>query len=338
MTGDLSPTANKTLDKAKAALKAAFGSISPDLFALLGGGISGAYPYRVDVGSRSYLVRVEGAPSPLRNPYQYESMWIASEAGIAPKVHFVDPEGRVVVMDFVDQKPHADFPGGPAAMAEAVGELCGRVRSTKHFPRFIDYPEMVGRLWNWVCQTGLFVDGVLDVASARFADIRRSYVWENGLTSSHNDVVPGNILFDGSRLWCIDWESAYLNDPLVDLAIALDNFAQTPALENILIRSWEKGRSEHLVPDRLAQVRSLTRLYYAGVFFSGAAAAGIAGDGEASARSVADVMADIRSGLVEPRSPTVKNALGKLYLDAFMTGTVAPPVTVFAELAGTAPV
>ena len=159
-----------------------------------------------------------------------------------------------------------------------------------------------------------------------------SYVWENGLTSSHNDGVPGNILFDGSRLWCIDWESAYLNDPLVDLAIALDNFAQTPALENILIRSWEKGRSEHLVPDRLAQVRSLTRLYYAGVFFSGAAAAGITGDGDASARSVADVMADIRSGLVEPRSPTVKNALGKLYLDAFMTGTVAPPVTVFAEL------
>lgn len=338
MTDALSATANATLDKAKAALQAAFGSIFPDQFALLGGGISSACPYRVDVGSRSYLVRVEGAASPLRNPYQYESMWIASEAGIAPKVHFVDSDNRVVVMDFVEQKPHADFPGGSFALAEAVGELLGRVRGTKHFPRFIDYPEMVGRLWKWVCQTGLFVDGVLDAASARLADIRRSYAWENGLASSHNDVVPGNILFDGSRLWCIDWESAYLNDPLVDLAIALDNFAQTPALENILIRSWEKGRSEHLAPDRLAQVRSLTRLYYAGVFFSGAAAAGIAGDGDASARSVADVMADIRSGLVEPRSPTVTNALGKLYLDAFMTGTVAPPVTVFAELEGTLPV
>ena len=130
MTGDLSWTANDTLAKAKAALEAAFGLMSPKQFALVGGGISGACPYRVDVGSRSYLVRVEGAASLLRNPYQYESMWIASEAGIAPKVHFVDPDCRVVVMDFIEQIPHAHFPGGSFALAEAVGELLGRVRVT----------------------------------------------------------------------------------------------------------------------------------------------------------------------------------------------------------------
>jgi tRNA A-37 threonylcarbamoyl transferase component Bud32 len=268
MANDLSLDAAANLDRASAALKAAFGSISPDHIALLDGGISGAYPYRVDIGSRSYLIRVEGTASPLRNPYQYESMWIASEAGIAPKVHFIDSESRVAVMDFVDEKPLSDFPGGTPALAEAVGELLGRVRNTKGFPRFIDYPEMVGRLWWWVCQTGLFADGALDAASDRLAVIRRSYVWEGGLTSSHNDPVPGNILYDGSRLWCIDWESAYLNDPLVDLAITLDNFAQTPNLESLLIRSWQKNWLENLVPERLAHVRSLTRLYYAGVFLA----------------------------------------------------------------------
>ena len=299
--------------------------------ALLGGGISGAYPYRVDVGSRSYLVRVEGAASPLRNPYQYESMWIASEAGIAPKVHFIDSESRVAVMDFVDEKPLSEFPGGSPALAEAVGELLGRVGKTKLFPRFIDYPEMVGRLWRWVCQTGLFAEGILNAASDRLAIIRHSYVWDDGLTSSHNDPVPGNILYDGSRLWCIDWESAYLNDPLVDLAIALDNFAPTPDLENLLVRNWQKSRTENFLPERLAQVRSLTRLYYAGVFFSAAAAAGIAGDDDASAPSIQEVKDNIRSGFAAPRSPIVMNSLGKLYLDAFMTGKVAPPVTVFAD-------
>jgi hypothetical protein len=143
--------------------------------------------------------------------------------------------------------------------------------------------------------------------------------------------VPGNILYDGSRLWCIDWESAYLNDPLVDLAITLDNYAQTPALENLLVRSWQTYRSENLVPERLEQVRSLTRLYYAGVFFSAAAAAGIAGDEDASAPSIRDVKENIRSGFIAPRSPVVMSALGKLYLDSFMTGKAAPPVTVFSD-------
>ena len=129
-------------------------------------------------------------------------------------------------------------------MAEEIGGLLGRLGNTPHFPRFIDYPELVARLWSWVCQTGLFAQGVLDAASDRFAAIRQSYVWETDLASSHNDPVPGNILFDGARLWCIDWESAYLNDPFVDLSIALDNFAQTPALETLLVRSWQRQRGK----------------------------------------------------------------------------------------------
>jgi thiamine kinase-like enzyme len=58
------------------------------------------------------------------------------------------------------------------------------------------------------------------------------------LVSSHNDSIPSNILFDGDRLWLIDWESAYRNDPLVDVAIVLDSFAILPELEDVLLRAW----------------------------------------------------------------------------------------------------
>jgi hypothetical protein len=33
---------------------------------------------------------VEGEPSPLRNPRQYVSMRIATEAEIAPAIHYID--------------------------------------------------------------------------------------------------------------------------------------------------------------------------------------------------------------------------------------------------------
>jgi Phosphotransferase enzyme family len=332
MTSNPSPAVRESLDKARTALKAAFGSVLPDRIVLLGGGISGAYPYRADLGDRSYLVRVEGEASPLRNPFQYDSMWIASEPGIAPKVHFIDQQNGVAVMDFVTEKPLSEFPGGASAVAEAVGELLGRISRTQPFPHFIDYPEMVGRLWWWVCQTGLFADGVLNTASERLSDIRRSYIWEGDLGSCHNDPVPGNMLYDGARLWSVDWESAYLNDPLVDLSIAIDNFVQTSDLETLLLKGWKQHRPASIDPKRLEQVRCLTRLYYAGVFFSAAAAAGIRGDEDATPPTISDIKKGMSAGKISAGSPEVMCALGKLYLDSFITGNIAPPVTVFSDL------
>jgi Ser/Thr protein kinase RdoA (MazF antagonist) len=35
---------------------------------------------------------------------------------------------------------------------------------------------------------------------------------------SHNDVNPGNVLWDGERTWLVDWEVAGLGHPYYDLA------------------------------------------------------------------------------------------------------------------------
>ena len=35
---------------------------------------------------------------------------------------------------------------------------------------------------------------------------------------SHNDVNPANLLWDGSQVWMVDWESAALAHPYLDLA------------------------------------------------------------------------------------------------------------------------
>ncbi len=69
---------------ARAALAAALGSVVPYAVTPISGGASGALLFRVDAAGRDHLLRVEGTPSPLRNPHQYESLRIAAEAGIAP--------------------------------------------------------------------------------------------------------------------------------------------------------------------------------------------------------------------------------------------------------------
>ena len=132
-------------------------------------------------------------------------------------------------------------------MAQATGALLNKLQALPPFPRFMDYTVLVDRLWKHVCRTGLFADGVLDAASQRLAELREVYAPEaENHVSSHNDFLPRNLLFDGKRLWLIDWENAFRNDPLVDLAIALDNFAPSPELEEVLLHAW-LGRT----PDRL---------------------------------------------------------------------------------------
>lgn len=310
----------------RAALYAAFGSARADLIAAIGGGASGAFPFKVHIGDRRYLVRLEGPASPLRNPHQYESMRIAAAAGIAPIVHHIDEASRIAIMDFVEERPLSAFPGGPHALAHAIGTILARVQGTPPFPRFVEYPDIVSRLWRWVCQTGLFAPGVLDPCTERLAHICETYVWDTvESVSSHNDPVPRNILFDGQRLWMIDWESAYRNDPLVDVAIMLDSFAPTPELEQVLLRAWLGQKPRAPFSDRLVKLRAFTRLYYAGVFLSASfQASGPLADRDLSAPTAAAFRRSISEGEIRPGSPKAKHTLGKMYLASFMTGDIPP--------------
>ena len=107
----------QAFETVRSVLAAAFGSAPIDAIALVTGGASGASAHRLEIGGRRYLLRIEGTPSPLRNPHQYLSMRIAAAAGIAPRIHYVDETSRVAVMDFIEQRPLRAYPGGPRALA-----------------------------------------------------------------------------------------------------------------------------------------------------------------------------------------------------------------------------
>jgi len=138
---------------ARRAFKAAFGSRRIEAVNPVGGGITTKLAFRVQVDGRGYLLRVEGEPSPLRNPYQYASMRIAAEAGIAPEIRHMDEADRVVVMDFIESRPLHDYPGGIRGLARALGELLRHLQAAPVFPHFVDYTDIVGRLFAYVRRT-----------------------------------------------------------------------------------------------------------------------------------------------------------------------------------------
>ncbi|WP_375789443.1 phosphotransferase [Bradyrhizobium sp. Pha-3] len=313
-------------ETAHAALREVIGTAAIDAITPISGGATSARLFRIDAGGENFLLRIEGVPSPLRNPYQYASLRIASEAGIAPRLYYANEMSRVAVMDFVQRRPLGRYPGGPPALAKALGELLARLQATPPFPAFVGYPEIVARLWAHVCRTGLFAPGVLDRCNDHLERIRAAYIWdEANSVSSHNDSLPANILFDGNRLWMIDWESAYRTDPLVDLAIVGDSFARTPELEEILHRAWLGRPLDEPLRARLRLVRALTRLYYVGVLFSASATAPRAApDTSLAAPTLTELAAAARAGRVRIDTPAAKHVLGKMFLASFLADVATP--------------
>jgi aminoglycoside phosphotransferase (APT) family kinase protein len=313
-------------DIAHQALKQAFGTAPVGAATRLAGGATSAAALRVEVGSRPYLLRIEGVPSPLRNPYQYQSMRIAAEAGIAPRVHYIDEAARVAVIDFIAAQPWSSYPAGQAAFVAALGQLLARLQATPTFPQVVAYPDIVTRLFMHVRRTGLFARGVLDAHVARLHEFSAAYdAGVTRLVSSHNDPVPNNILFDGTRLWLIDWESAYRNDRLVDIAIVLDTHPVPPELEDGLLQSWLGHAPDAATRARLIVVRALVRLYYAGVMLSASAAANwTRGETDLTAPSDAQLEQAMRDGILVPGTPQIRHVLGKMFLKSFLDGAPTP--------------
>jgi hypothetical protein len=169
---------------------------------------------------------------------------------------------------------------------------------------------------------------VLDPVNERLAQIRETYSWNRAdSVSCHNDLVPANILFDGKRLWLIDWESAYRNDPLVDVAIVSDNFARTPELEAALLQAWLGRAPDDALLARFKSVRALTRLYFAGVCFSASALAPrVAPDRDISAPKLSEFEHAIGTGRLTPGTPETMHALGKMFLASFSRDVRTPRI------------
>ncbi len=314
-------------ETARSALAAAFGTHAVDALQPVAGGASGALTYRVEARGKSYLLRIETRRSPFRNPHQYTCMRVASEAGIAPALHYFDADAGVAVMDFLQQRPLDEFPGGPQELARALGGLAARLQRTSAFPPGLwDFPQVVDRLLGFVRSSRLFAAGLLDAHAAGFERIRSAYRWDaSALVSSHNDPNPRNIIFDGERLWFVDWETAYRNDPLTDVAILVENLAPTPELERVLVESWWGREPDRALYARLTLMRLLTRLYYAGLLFGLAARQPRqAPETDLAAPSPNEFRAAAERGEQAPASPETIFTLGKMCLAGFLAGLSTP--------------
>jgi aminoglycoside phosphotransferase (APT) family kinase protein len=311
---------------ARTALAAAFGGASVGSLDPVTGGASGAQTYRATVAGRPYLLRLEGRRTAMRNPHQYTCMQIAADAGVAPRLHYFSDADGVAIMDFLPQRALAEYPGGAAGLAQAAAKLVTRLQATPLFPQLLDTFAIVGRLLAFLRGSNMFAPGLLDPHVEGFERIRAAYPTDAASgVSSHNDPNPRNMIFDGKRLWLVDWETAYRNDPLVDIAILIDQLEAAPDLEELLLRTWLGRAPDCALRARLFLMRPLTRLYYAGLALAPfAAAPREKPDADLTAPTPQEFRAAFEQGRLTASSPETLYLLGKMQLAGFIAGLSAP--------------
>jgi aminoglycoside phosphotransferase (APT) family kinase protein len=306
----------------RVALSAVFGKVPVESHEPMSGGASGALAFRINVGGGRYALRVEVRRHPLRNPHQYKCMQLAVDAGIAPPLRYASGEAGVAIMDHIGEQPLQMYPGGAAMLARDSAALIAKLHATSLFPAVVDFRQLIRRIL--VQLRSGFSAGLLDAHEENFERIVAAYPWNAAAhVSSHNDPNPRNMLFDGSRLWLIDWETAYRNDALIDVAILAENHAPSAEEARTLLHAY-LGRPPQ--PAQLAQLRlmrQLTRLYYAGLLL-GAAVISAAPMESLAAPTPDAFRALIAAGKLAPGSLETKVTLGKMCLGAFASELHAP--------------
>jgi hypothetical protein len=131
-----------------------------------------------------------------------------------------------------------------------------------------DFGALVEVMLHLVRDGGLFAPGVLDGHVAGLARVRAEYPWATAQVSAHNDINPRNVLFDGERLWLVDWELAFRNDSFADIANIANNFSEVPDVDTLVLEGWLGRSPDDDTRHRLALMRDLHRLFYGCVMLS----------------------------------------------------------------------
>jgi aminoglycoside phosphotransferase (APT) family kinase protein len=259
-------------EAARDAVAAAFGGAPLEAIRPLSGGNS-ATSFRIDVAGRAYALRLEAERAGIRDPDRtYPCLEAASAAGLAPAVRHLDRAHGVTILDFHTPVPLADYPGGVPALTAELGRMVARLQALAPFPKFGRFADLVRAMLDYVRASALFAPGLLDPHAEAFETLAEAYPWAGEpRVASHNDINANNLVFDGVRLWLIDWETAFRNDPFADLAVivretllritAADTVA--PELEDVLLTAWAGRAPVQRDRDRLAVMNPLMRIYQA---------------------------------------------------------------------------
>lgn len=236
--------------------------------------LTSAHVFRIVVRRCPYLLRVITRTDANTDPTrQFRCMKIAAEAGLAPRVLYSSIEDRVSLTEFLEARP---LPAAEAAVRlavtlQALHALSPSPRLVNDYdtaPTFLLRPSGLRDSFIQRFQAANILPEIeteeLFQLYARITSVYRRL--DSDMVSSHNDLKPENIVFDGERVWLVDWEAAFLNDRYSDLAVMANFVVTNDAEEEIYIQTYLGEAAGEYRLARFYLMRQVVHMFYAMAF------------------------------------------------------------------------
>lgn len=262
------PEAKK--DVVARALREAFGVTAFEDIRRLTAGLSSALVFRIVVRDCPYLLRLIMSTDATAGPGQgdqtrhFACMRNAAEACIAPRVWYASPEDRISITDFVEARP---FP-----RTEALARLPVTLQALHASPPFpplgvVNHLDVMDGFVRKFQAAKILPESETEELFQGYTRVACVYPrHDSDMVSCHNDLRPENILFDGDRVWLVDWEAAFLNDRYHDLAMVANFVVTNDAEEKAYLQKYFGEAAGEYRRALFYLMRQLLHVAYAVVF------------------------------------------------------------------------
>lgn len=247
------------------ALLQTFNTTQPDSLILLTGGMSAALVYKLTISQQNYLLRIVMQTDELNDPKrQYHCMQLAADAGIAPHVYYTDAEDALSITAFIEAPPIWENFTDKTRLLQTLAQSIKAIHALPLFPKVVKFLDGVDIFIQQFQALNMFPEAATAAHFKHYKLIPLVYIrQQTDIVSSHNDLNPGNLLFDGQKLWILDWETAFENDRYIDLAIAAQFFAGNEEQENILLKTYFGDTLDDEKRARFFLMQQVVYMYYA---------------------------------------------------------------------------
>jgi aminoglycoside phosphotransferase (APT) family kinase protein len=234
----------------------------------LGPGLSGAAVYAVATSRGEFVLRLQGDD---REAWLHAVAMqrLAADRGIAPALEYVDEERGGVVCVKIEGMTLPAALAQPSIRLTVMAEIAERVAALHAIPlpAGVESPNasMADSLWQSQVDRPGFPVWAIGLGS-RLAEAIALQAGDPRVVLCHGDFHPMNMIWDGTRVWVVDWERAGPGHPYVDLATFSNFMSMTDEVALGLLSAQERTPVAAREKELFLAVRDRCRIVYGAVF------------------------------------------------------------------------
>lgn len=206
-------------------------------------------------GVRRYVARL-GTDIPMHNVMRFNeraASMAAEAAGVSPALRHFEP--GLVITDYIEGRTLDE------AGVRADLERAARLVRTAHreVTRHLKGPALA--FWTFHILRSYFYELEASAHAASLPRLRavterlEAALGPTEIVFGHNDLLAGNFIDDGTRLWLIDWDYGGFNTPLFDLGNLASNNGFDDAECEALLAAYFDGPADAALRDRFEAMR-----------------------------------------------------------------------------------